>query len=792
VGPAILADGSNINPAALALLQFKLPNGNFLIPTPQTIDTSRPLDAQGFSVFSAPCTFNENQEMMNLDYLPSTKSHFSSRLFVARNNQLLSLPIGGFASAEAPDTVPGFPGTTTQNFLNYTLTYTYVINSNLVNEFAIGYNRSFTGNTASTAFNFSDVGIQGAPANENALPDIEISGCCDLSAAYALQVAQNTYHLQDSLSYSHGRHTIRIGGGITRAQDNISKFDFNGVLLFLSWPDLLLGLDSASNGSPFSNVYGSAGLVGQLDRAWRTWDGFSYVQDDFKVYRRLTLNLGLRYERIGGLGDDLGRNANFYPNLANPNPPPTGTLQGFVVPNNFTDSIPSGVAKLGNNLGVGGDGQNAWEPRVGFAWQVLPQSTRLVLRGGYGIAHSRTIGNQYFQLITDPPFGDFFQNFATENASATLTHPFPTSTPMASDFPLFTPYSPTSALTGTFLSAEFQPAVIQQYSLNVQTQLAQNFLLEVGYVGTRGTKLPRTLEFNQALSASVANPIRGQTSNTLANLGERVPIEGFQPTGIGVVQTSGASWYNGLEVSLTKHTSKGLYFLASYTFSRALDTDAAQPVANTQGTGGGAIGDQTDPLRRYGPSGFNREHRFVFSSVYNLPQPPNRQGFVGKIASGWSLAGVITIQSGQYLTLTGSNGNNVFGITNDFAEIAPGCTAANLVTPGSLTKKLNNYFDASCFAPYPVIGADGIGTGFGNLGSGVATGPGQQDVNISLSKKTNITERTALEFRTEFFNAFNHPQFANPDTVVTDSTFGAISHTSVNPRIIQLALKLMF
>ncbi len=226
--------------------------------------------------------------------------------------------------------------------------------------------------------------------------------------------------------------------------------------------------------------------------------------------------------------------------------------------------------------------------------------------------------------------------------------------------------------------------------------------------------------------------------------------------------------------------------------NRALDADAANPVASSQGTSGGIIGDQTDPLRRYGRTGFNREHRFVFSSVYNFPQPANRLGFVGKTASGWILAGVITIQSGQYLTLTGSNGNNVFGITNDFAEIAPSCTAANLVTPGSLTKKLNNYFDTSCFAPYPVIGADGRGTGFGNLGSGVVTGPGQQNVNISLSKRTTITESTALEFRSEFFNAFNHPQFANPDTVVTDSTFGAISHTNVNSRIIQFALKFIF
>jgi hypothetical protein len=159
------------------------------------------------------------------------------------------------------------------------------------------------------------------------------------------------------------------------------------------------------------------------------------------------------------------------------------------------------------------------------------------------------------------------------------------------------------------------------------------------------------------------------------------------------------------------------------------------------------------------------------------------------------LAAIVTIQSGSALTVADTNANNVFGISEDRAELTGNCTKNQLVTSGTTASKLNNYFNVSCFATPTVIGADGIGTAFGNSTTGIVSGPGQANVDLSLSKNIPVkwpSEGTSLQFRTEWYNALNHPQFANPDTNFASPTFGLISSTAVNPRVIQLALRLAF
>jgi hypothetical protein len=154
------------------------------------------------------------------------------------------------------------------------------------------------------------------------------------------------------------------------------------------------------------------------------------------------------------------------------------------------------------------------------------------------------------------------------------------------------------------------------------------------------------------------------------------------------------------------------------------------------------------------------------------------------------------------LTLVGSNANNAFGITNDHAQLAPGCTSQNLTTSGTIQSRLNSYFNTACILrdvagnpSWPVIGADGRATDFGNSGVGIATGPSQNNFNLAIIKRiplSNPGDSTNLEFRTEFFNAFNHPQFSVPNQNVSSAAFGVITSTAVNPRIIQFALKLNF
>jgi hypothetical protein len=334
--------------------------------------------------------------------------------------------------------------------------------------------------------------------------------------------------------------------------------------------------------------------------------------------------------------------------------------------------------------------------------------------------------------------------------------------------------------------------MIHQFSLNSQGELKEGWLVELAYVGTRGTHLQRTRSLNQALNASLEDPIRGETSNTVANIPLRLPVMGIPADSLDEVESEGSSWYNGLEVSLTKRVSRGLQFLASYTFSKTLDTDGADINGTSAGTAL-TLGDQNSPRQRWGRASFDRTHRFVLSETWILPSPAS--GFQRELLGGWELAAVATIQSGTALTIADTNANNVFGISEDRAQLSGKCTKSQLVRGGSVESKLNGYFDVSCFTTPPIIGADGIGTAFGNSGTGIVDGPGQANLDIALSKAAQLDwprEKSSVVFRAEFYNAFNHSQFSNPDANFASPTFGVISSTAVNARVGQLALSLNF
>jgi hypothetical protein len=378
------------------------------------------------------------------------------------------------------------------------------------------------------------------------------------------------------------------------------------------------------------------------------------------------------------------------------------------------------------------------------------------------------------------------------NVNATFQAPFAQPFPTAESFPFFSPYSPTTKSSVTTLAPDFRPAIVQQFALNLQGELYQNCLLELGYVGTRGTHLQRFRSLNQALNASPENPIGQVTSNTLANVGSRVPIPGIGSDALREAESRGSSWYNGLEISLTKRSSHGFQFLASYTFSKTLDTDGSD-IDGVSSQNARPLGDQNSERQRWGRASFDRTHRFVLSEIWDLPSP--KAGLGRAMLGGWSLASVITIQSGTALTIADTNANNVFGISGDRAELTGTCKKGQLVRRGPIESKLNAYFNASCFTTPPIIGADGIGTGFGNSATGLVDGPPQANVDLAVSKRLPLNwphEKCEIQFRAEFFNALNHPQFANPDANFTSPTFGVITSTSVNARVGQLAVRLTF
>jgi TonB-dependent Receptor Plug Domain len=767
--------GANVSPQAMALFNAKLSNGQYVIPNPQIIQTGTdPFTGQpapqGFSTYSTPCPYSEDQFITNLDWLQTAKSSFQGRFFFANSTATFTLP----QTQTVGTTVPGAPLSNPQNFRNFSLTHTYLFSTHLVNQAEIGFHRTHSGTDQGFPFTYSDIGAS-VPSFDNARPVIGVLGGLNIGGnGQSVILGQNTYVFQDTVSWIRGHHSFRFGGGLTRAQDNMTTFAYGGYSIFYNYPGLVYGQ------APL-NPYETVDLAGLTGRNWRIWDGSLYAQDDFKITPRLTLNLGFRYERLGDPGELNGRNATMVPSLINPNPPATGALNGILVSSNFPGSLPPGVVSSGNNLGIYGNGQNTYNPRIGFAWS-LPGTNRVVLRGGYGLYHQRTTGQLYLEQISNQPFG--LIRTVAPNFTNSFASPFPAD-PGA--FPQFVPYSPSTSLSPFLIDPTLRPPIFQRYSLNVQTQISRDFVFQLGYAGMRGTHMLTVRDINQASLASVGEPIRGETTNTVANVPLRVPYEGFSPAGFFSVQSSAVSWYNALEASLSKRFSHGLQFLASYTFARNLANTGYGGTVN--GEGGITFGDNNNPRTDYGPDSFIRPHRFVLSAVYDFPGPSDLHSLRGQLLGGWKVTGVETIQSGHRLPLLYLNPASAYGIIYDLAEVTHGCA---LETSGATTHRLNNWINQNCVSTPPVIGDDGAATDFGNSPIGILHGPNQVNTDLSLIKLFPVHESINVEFRSEFFNAFNHPNFQDPDIYKSDISFGSITETYGNPRIIQFALKINF
>jgi hypothetical protein len=790
-GVAIAADGSNINPVALDLLNFKLPDGSFLIPTPQTTDQSNPFASQGFSVFSQPCHFEEDQFLLNLDWDFSNKNSFASKFFFADDNQVVTFPGGGLNTM---GNTRGFGSPGSSQFTVYSISHRYQGSSSWLSDTKFGFVRTVTTSVNQAPFKWSDVGVsEGGMNNNNELPSLSILGSVSMASVIPRTYGQDSLVLNNVTSFLRGSHTLQLGASLTRFTSDLTFNGFGSYVQFLSWPDFLLGLDASNNGTgEFSNVFASSDAYGLLDRSLNAWEGSGFVQDSYRVIPRFTLMLGLRYERIGDFGDSLGRNSSFDLSKADKNPAASGSFDGYMVGSNFPGTVPAGVVRADNTFATYGKGQNAFAPRVGFAWQVLPNSTRLAVKGGYGIYYSRPTGQTALLSVIAAPFSLTRISTGTANAEASFQFPFAQPFPEPSMFPSFVPYSPTSNIAITALSPTFRPAMVQQFSVSTQWEVHQGWLVDLGYVGALGTHLQRYRSLNQALSASPESPVNGVTTNTLANVGQRVPIPGVRPDSLREMESEGSSSYNGLEASLTKRLGHGLQFLGSYTFSKTLDTDGAD-INATSANNALTLGNQNSPSQRWGRASFDRTHRFILSGTWDPPSPS--AGLQRALLGGWDLAGVVTIQSGTALTIADTNATNVFGISEDRAQLSGTCSKSQLVKAGSMESKLNNYFNASCFTNPAIIGADGIGAAFGDSATGIVDGPGQANLDLALLKTVELNrpiEKSTIQFRAEFFNALNHPQFAIPDNNFTSPTFGVISSTSVNARVGQLALKFEF
>ncbi len=497
-----------------------------------------------------------------------------------------------------------------------------------------------------------------------------------------------------------------------------------------------------------------------------------------------------------------GRFSNFNPNIASTGPvPDAGTLSGFTLPSNYKGDIPAGVLKT-SYPGLYRTPHGDFGPRLGFAWQIF-NSPVVVLRGGYGIyfdRHSATIAEQ---IINDPPFTLTQIGAGSQNGGASLQNPFVPLVPPSSSFPIYSPRTPTSA---PFIEAT-NPGILdgrtQEYNLNVQYGLGRGYLLEVGYVGTQSTHRSGQVEFDQALLASPQNPVNGETTNSIGNVTTRMPIQGISEGSLYTDSPFIAN-YNALQAGVTKRLTHNLQLQASYTWSKNLDevngevgTDLFELQLPTN--------NQHD-LRHssYGPAGTDRDQRVVGSFSWAAPRFNTFPSLLRPVVTNWVFSGIAVLQSGVPLSVFDGNAGSVYGLLG--GEVRAQRTGSNPATHGSLySRVVNGYLDSKAFTRAPEVanGTSLADQDFGNSGVGFIRGPGQHNLDMAVERVFPVREGSSFRFRAEFFNVTNTPQFGNPSTSLGYSdptllnpsaspTFGKITGTVTNPRIIQFAAKYVF
>jgi hypothetical protein len=813
----VACDGSNINPVSLAMLNLKNADGSYYIPGSGTGGFAR-------RQFSSPAKYTEDQYIVNADYVLSSKHTLAARYFYTHNPQTVPFGIGG---------LPGTPIHNDYSNTNAVLKLTSVITPNFVNEARISGQRNFAYGTDSTPGTPQQVGQTPIVPSMTELPVTVIFGGPSMFGTLAPSFSvTNQFQYADQISWSHGKHTIRAGFELEKTQWPIAFAGLErGFLFYGSFADWLIGRAGCAPGDTTcsvanpGNTNGGGGNIFQclfcvrsgpapngIIHNYKEQNMSAYVQDDWKVSSKLSLNLGTRWEYDGSYSDKYGNLTNMWVSEIQKAPiPPAGPttsgpgLFGYVVPNNYKDHYPAppeGVLISNRSQPVRtGPPLSNFGPRAGFAYQI---TSKLVMRGGAGIFYDRVAGDRFVHgLEQGYPYAITLDYSGVGSAPFSNQNPYP-STPLGTFASRWANLQTgaTSNLNTPAIAENLHTPLVRQYNLTFQYEFLPRWVVEAGFVGSSGINLVDQYHtINTPALASPAHAINGITVNTVANAALRVPILGYQPAGFQVTSFDGVSNYTSLQITVRKQLSRGLSMQAAYTWSKDLSTLSAN---SSNSNNPSFIGDN------YGPVGFNRPQRLIVNYSYDIPTGNVRAG-LGKLVSGWNLSGLTTVQGGSPMTITDQSTGTVYGLgtfVTARAQMCPGATYGSIPTSGGTEARLGGvsggpgYLNKSAFCaapaapnsaapPFPPGAA--LPTLFGNSGVGIVSGPGQFNWDISLIKNTLITERQAIQFRAEFFNAFNHPQFGNPAVALdTPATFGQITTTTVNPRVLQFALKYSF
>lgn len=613
----------------------------------------------------------------------------------------------------------------------------------MVNEARVTYVRNFGGRLNTPDISLGDLGsnfeIQGPPS----LPQIRVSGYFALNSAIAGPVAgSNLVQVRDTLSMNRGRHSLRFGGELSYEDithdttlNNYGTFVFDGTRSGNAYADFLMGqLRRFNQDAPVRKT--DAGYYLGL-----------FVQDDYRLHPRLTLNLGVRYDLQPPLVDPDDRKLTFVPGRQSTVVPTA--LPGMLFPGD--EGITRGIVQTdANNIA----------PRVGFAWDVFGDG-RTAVRGAFGVFYGTISGNMWNATADGQPFS-IRQQF---NTPGTLSDPYAT-LPSGSPFPYeYSPDNPRfifpASISGP--SLDFRMAYTYQTNVAIQRQLTRNTSATVAYVGARGHNLPFGRNLNY--------PTPGT-----GNVDLRRPYFPGQLGNITLIESILTNQYDGLQVTVDKRMSRSFQASGSYVFAKSLED------AQLQDDQRGGAQNLNDLAAERGRTDNDRAHVVKISAIWQ-PEVAFGPRVFRAVAEGWTVSTIVKLASGQPLTITSGRDNNNDGNGNDRADLLPGVDPV-LSANRPREAVLKEWFNRAAFAENQP-GTDG------NSQRNFIDGPGYKIVDLGLFRTFGIGGSRKLQFRVEATNALNMVNLGNPNTNVRNSTFGQVR--AARPmRQISLGLRFQF
>ena len=719
--PGNIIPRSRLHPAALKFLEAFIPLPN------------RPGNLYSFA---SQQSIDDEQVIAKVDYNATDAHRLYGRLLYNYDY-----------TDQAAGNVPGFLAGIDYRNWNLVFNDTYMISSSILNVAGFTFADIDRVQVPVVPKNLTwmDLGANFTRATEGSYPaahDTNVQGYFNAFSRFPLNHFRQNYTFTDTLAVNKGPHYLRIGGELRRSLLNLQElFRCDPYVLFRNQftgdaaGDFMLGRPSQIQ------------QIADTSNKPRAWEVALFVQDDWKASRRLSLNLGVRWEPFLPFIDltdkfsqvRLGFQSKRFP------------------------TAPAGVAFAGDPGVPRALVLTRWPdfgPRFGFAWDLFGTG-RTALRGGYGIfyskirqqAHNQISNNQPFAIqltIDSPPLG-------LNNPYSETGNPFPFRPPR--DAQEVAKYRWVLPMEIRQWNVDFRNAIVQQWNLNLQQQLGTSYVITLAYAGSKGNHLYMQNEGNPG--------IYGRPGN----LNQRRPL---YPTfgSITDMSSQGNSTYHALQVTLNKRLSKGFTVLANYTFGKLLD-DASSD--------GDAPANPWNIAAEKGHSDFDITHRFAASYIWELPKLRNRHAALRSVLGHWEINGIVVLESGRWLTVVSGQDRSGTGVNEDRADAVGNW---RLPEGRSRSEKIARWFNTDAFV------ANAPGT-FGTAGRNIIPGPGQIDLTFGLFKNIPIRESHRLQFRAEIFNLFNRVNLGNPNTNRSSGNFGRITGAG-DPRVVQLALKYLF